>query len=366
MFHFIKDHEMKRQGRKILPMLPLRDLVVFPQMVVPLFVGREKSVNALESAIEGGKTIFLSAQKKAQANEPSEEEIYKVGTICSILQLLKLPDGTIKVFMEGKQRGRITKFLRHHDFYMVEAEDLPEFVETGVEMKALIRSVKSSFEQYAKLSKKIPAEMMESIFASKHGGRLADSIASHLNLKVEEKQSFLELTVASKRLEKLIYLLEHELEILLIEKKIRSRVKNQMEKTQKEYYLAEQMRAIQKEMGEKDEFQNEIKVLERRLKRKKMPEEATNKVAAELKKLRMMSPISAEATVVRNYVEWFLSLPWDEATEEKYDLAEGERVLEEDHYGLKKPKERILEYLAVQSLKSKAAIPFSLWTKWTK
>lgn len=357
MFKFIKDYDAKREGRSILPLLPLRDVVIFPQMVVPLFVGREKSIHALEKAMEKSKTIFLSAQKKAQANEPSEEEIYPVGTICTILQFLKVPDGTVKVFIEGKQRGRITRFMPGSDFYRVEVEDLPESVEADIEMEALIRCVKSSFEQYAKLSKKIPGEMLDSINSIQHGGRLADSIASHLNLRIEEKQSLLELTAASKRLEKLIYFLENELEILLIEKKIRSRVKNQIEKTQKEYYLAEQMRAIQKEMGEKDEFQSEIKDLERRLKRKKMPEEGATKVAAEIKKLRMMSPLSAEATVVRNYVEWFLSLPWDEATEEKYDLGEAERVLEDDHYGLKKPKERILEYLAVQSLVRKLKGP---------
>ncbi|MBW2148931.1 MAG: endopeptidase La [Deltaproteobacteria bacterium] len=358
MFKFIKDHDMNRQGRRLFPMLPLRDLVVFPQMVVPLFVGREKSILALESAMDGGgKTIFLSTQKRAQANEPSEDEIYRVGTICGILQMLKLPDGTIKVFMEGKHRGRITRFLHHPDFYMAEVDELKECEETTLEVEALIRSIKASFEQYVKLNKKIQSEVMESISSIQHGGRLADSIAAHLTLKIEDKQLLLEITSTSKRLEKLIYLLETEIEVLQIEKNIRSRVKSQMEKSQKEYYLAEQMRAIQKEMGEKDEFQNEIKELERRLKRKKMSEEAANRMTGELKKLRMMSPMSAEATVVRNYIEWFASLPWDEATEEKYDLAEAERVLEEDHYGLKKPKERILEYLAVQSLVGKLKGP---------
>ena len=333
-----------------MPLIPLRDIIVFPHMVVPLFVGREKSIRALEHAMERDKNILLSAQKHAKTDEPTANDIYKVGTVGAILQLLKLPDGTVKVLVEGKRRGRITEFSEVKDAFMVTVEDLEDEVEDTVESEALTRSVKKSFETYVKLNKRVPPEMLMTVTSIEDPSRLADTIASHITVKLGEKQKLLAISSPAKRLEHIFTLLEGEIEILDVEQKVRQRVERQMGKTQKEYYLSEQMKAIQKELGEKDEFKNEVQEFEEKIKKKKMTKEASKKARQELKKLKMMSPMSAEATVVRNYVDWLLGLPWGEITEEKKDIDEAERVLDEDHYGLKNVKERILEYLAVRGL----------------
>jgi ATP-dependent Lon protease len=326
-------------------------------MVVPLFVGRQKSIAALEEAMAHDKTILLCAQKKAKTNEPAPEDIFSVGTLGAIIQLLRLPDGTVKVLVEGKQRARIRRFLDAERFLLVEAEDVEEAGDRTVELEALMRSVQSTFEAYVKLNKRIPPEMLTSVASIDDPARLADTIVAHLSLKLNDKQSILETESPGKRLEKLYELMQGEIEILQVEKKIRTRVKKQMEKTQKEYYLNEQMQAIQKELGERDEFKNEIQEIEEKIKSKKMSKEATLKAKKELKKLKMMSPMSAEATVVRNYIDWILSLPWAEYTEDKLEIPEAEKILDEDHYGLKKPKERIVEYLAVQKLVDKIRGP---------
>ncbi|WP_041454260.1 endopeptidase La [Anaeromyxobacter sp. K] len=349
---FSRNDDGKKDGKKsrTLPLLPLRDIIVFPHMVVPLFVGRQKSIAALEEAMAHDKAILLCAQKKAKTNEPAADDIFAVGTVGSIIQLLRLPDGTVKVLVEGKQRARVRRFLESDKFLVVEAEDIEEESERTVELEALMRSVHSTFEAYVKLNKRIPPEMLTSVSSIDDPARLADTIVAHLSLKLNDKQSILETESPAKRLEKLYELMQGEIEILQVEKKIRTRVKKQMEKTQKEYYLNEQMQAIQKELGERDEFKNEIQELEEKIKNKKMSKEATLKAKKELKKLKMMSPMSAEATVVRNYIDWILSLPWYDYTEDKLEIPEAEKVLDEDHYGLKKPKERIIEYLAVQKL----------------
>ncbi|WP_041453948.1 endopeptidase La [Anaeromyxobacter dehalogenans] len=349
---FSRNDDGKKDGKKsrTLPLLPLRDIIVFPHMVVPLFVGRQKSIAALEEAMAHDKAILLCAQKKAKTNEPAADDIFAVGTVGSIIQLLRLPDGTVKVLVEGKQRARIRRFLDSDKFLVVEADDIEEESERTVELEALMRSVHSTFEAYVKLNKRIPPEMLTSVSSIDDPARLADTIVAHLSLKLNDKQSILETESPAKRLEKLYELMQGEIEILQVEKKIRTRVKKQMEKTQKEYYLNEQMQAIQKELGERDEFKNEIQELEEKIKNKKMSKEATLKAKKELKKLKMMSPMSAEATVVRNYIDWILSLPWYDYTEDKLEIPEAEKVLDEDHYGLKKPKERIIEYLAVQKL----------------
>ena len=357
MFNLKKNNENEK-GLTI-PLLPLRDVVVFPHMIVPLFVGRERSVNALESAMKLEKGIFLSAQKNAQKDDPSEEDIYRIGTIGVIIQLLRLPDGSVKVLVEGKQRGRIKEYVPNEDFYMINIEPIEEeHGSVSVKTEALIRSINEAFENYAKLSKKVPPEMLTTISSIDEPGKLADVISSHLSVKLEDKQKILEIIDVTDRLEKIYSLLISETEILEVEERIKRRVKKQMEKTQKDYYLNEQMRAIQKEMGEKDDFKNEIEELEKKLKSKKMSEEGQKKVKHEIKKLKMMAPMSAEATVVRNYIDWLLDLPWSEKTENKNTLKDSETILDEDHYGLKKVKERILEYLAVQSLvqKNKASI----------
>jgi ATP-dependent Lon protease len=340
-----------------MPLLPLRDIIVFPHMVVPLFVGRERSINALEDAMAQDKEILLSAQKKAKTNEPSPEDIFAVGTLGTIIQLLRLPDGTVKVLVEGKRRARIRRFVQTDPFFQVELEDVPDQPDAGVELEALMRSIQSTFEAYAKLNKRIPPEMLVSVQTIDEPGRLADTIAAHLSLKLADKQAVLETESPTKRLERLFELMQSEIEILQVEKKIRTRVKKQMEKTQKEYYLNEQMQAIQKELGERDEFKNELQELEEKIKTKKMSKEAHAKVRKELKKLKMMSPMSAEATVVRNYIDWVLSLPWEDKTQDNLDVTLGEKILDEDHYGLKKVKERILEYLAVQALVKKIRGP---------
>lgn len=350
MFDFTK----KEDKKIVVPLLPLRDVVVFPYMIVPLFVGREKSINALESAMKQDNEIFLVAQKSAQKDEPSEEDIYNLGTLGVIIQLLRLPDGTVKALVEGKKRATVRDYIPNPDHFVVEIEEVPE---TGAEaagsVQAVGRVLVEAFKNYAKLSRKIQPELVDTIAAIDNAAKLSDVIASHLGVKLEKKQALLEITDAGERLEKLYSLIIGEIEILELEEKIKRRVKKQMEKTQKDYYLNEQMRAIQKEMGEKDDFSSEIEELEKRLKAKKLSEEAQKKVKHEIKKLKMMSPMSAEATVVRNYIDWLLDMPWQEKTDNKHTLKESEAILEEDHYGLKKVKERILEYLAVQSLVKK-------------
>ena len=356
---FSRSDDGKKDGKKprTLPLLPLRDIIVFPHMVVPLFVGRQKSIAALEEAMAHDKAILLCAQKKAKTNEPAPEDIFAVGTIGTILQLLRLPDGTVKVLVEGKRRARARRFVDSERYLLVEADDIEEASEKTVELEALMRSVQSTFEAYVKLNKRIPPEMLTSVASIDDPARLGDTIVAHLSLKLQDKQSILETESPTKRLEKLYELMQGEIEILQVEKKIRTRVKKQMEKTQKEYYLNEQMQAIQKELGERDEFKNEIQELEEKIKNKKMSKEATLKARKELKKLKMMSPMSAEATVVRNYIDWILSLPWYEYTDDKLDIPEAEKILDEDHYGLRKPKERIVEYLAVQKLVEKIRGP---------
>src|SRR5262245_16602613 len=336
--------------RKALPLLPLRDIVVFPHMVVPLFVGRRKSIEALEDAMNWSRELLLCAQREAAQDEPNERDIYEVGTLGTIIQLLRLPDGTVKVLVEGKARARIRGFVSDDPFFACEYEALPDDAKRTVEGQALVRTVHTTFEAYIKLNKKVPPETLNTVVAVTDPGRLADTIVAHLNLKLEERQELLETLAPAKRLEDVYGRMQAEIEVLEVERKIRGRVKKQMERSQKEYYLNEQMRAIQKELGERDEFKNEIEELEESLKAKKMPSEARKRAEKEIKKLKMMSPMSAEATVVRNYIDWMISLPWEDYKQENRDIHFAERVLEEDHYGLEKPKERIVEYLAVQSL----------------
>ena len=354
MFDFMKSSE-KKGALMAIPLLPLRDVVVFPHMIVPLFVGRERSISALESAMKYEKGIFLAAQKNAQKDDPEEEDIYRVGTIGVIIQLLRLPDGTVKVLVEGKKRGVIQSYLSNPDFFVVNVEEQyeDEAAHDLVKGEALKRSIREAFETYVKLSKKVHVEMVGTIAAIESPSKLADVIVSHIGIKLDDKQKILEIIPVNDRLEAIYEMMLGEIEILQVEEKIKRRVKKQMEKTQKDYYLNEQMRAIQKEMGEKDDFKSEIVELEKKLKNKKMPEEAQKKVRAEIKKLQMMAPMSAEATVSRNYIDWLLDMPWFEKTDNKNTLKESEAILEEDHYGLKQVKERILEYLAVQSLVKK-------------
>ena len=346
--------------KRIVPLLPLRDIIVFPHMVSQLFVGRERSINALDAAMTRDKEIFLAAQKNAKTNEPSPDDIFTVGTLGTVMQLLRLPDGTVKVLVEGKRRARTKRYAQTDEFFLVEVEDVPEVGTRTVEVEALMRSVQSAFEMYVKLNKKVQPEVLMSVQTIDDPSRLSDTIIANLpTVKLSDRQALLEEDDASKRLERLHELMQAEIEILQVEKKIRSRVKKQMEKTQKEYYLNEQMQAIQKELGggERDEFKNEIQEVEDQLKTKRISKEATQKVKKELKKLKMMHPTSAEATVVRNYIDWILSLPWYEKSEETHDLKAAEDILDEDHYGLKRIKERILEYLAVQALTQKLKGP---------
>jgi ATP-dependent Lon protease len=333
-----------------LPLLPLRDLIIFPHMMMPLFVGREKSINALEEAMSKQTDIVLAAQKDAKTNNPEPKDIFSIGTVGTIIQLLRLPDGTVKVLVEGKRRVRIKNFVNNENFFIVACESLEEDGSNIVEAQALVRSVKSTFETYVKLNKRIPPEILMRVSTIENPGELADIIVAQLNLKLEDKQAVLEIIEATKRLEHLLNLMTGEIEILEVEKKIRTRVKKQMERSQKEYYLNEQMQAIQKELGEKDDYQAELQELEVKTKNKKMSQEAKDKVMKEIKKLKMMSPMSAEATVVRNYIDWVLSLPWADYTEEKHDLKNAQRILDNDHWGLEKVKDRILEYLAVLSI----------------
>jgi ATP-dependent Lon protease len=335
---------------RTLPLLPLRDIIVFPHMVVPLFVGREKSIGALEEAMAGDKELVLSAQKKAKTNDPREEDIFAIGTIGHIIQLLRLPDGTVKVLIEGRARAEIIRFDGGNPHFTVEVTTVTEPDERSVEVAALVRSVQGVFETYVKLNKRIPPEMLMSVQTIEEPARLADTIVAHVTLKLKDKQELLETFSPTKRLERLYELMQAEIEILQVEKKIRTRVKKQMEKSQKEYYLNEQMQAIQKELGDRDEFKNELAELEQKIKTKRMSKDARERCVKELKKLKMMSPMSAEATVVRNYLDWILALPWDDKTEDRHDILEAERILDAEHYGLHKVKERILEYLAVQAL----------------
>ena len=333
----------------ILPVLPLRDIVVFPHMVVPLFVGREKSVRALEEVMRGDKQILLATQKNSGDDDPAQSAIYEVGVVATVLQLLKLPDGTVKVLVEGKSRAKIESFTDQADYFEAKIAVLADEGGEAEEAEALSRAVVDQFENYVKLNKKIPPEALAAIPQIGEPGKLADSIAAHLSVKILDKQQLLEIFSVVKRLEKVFALMEGEISVLQVEKKIRSRVKRQMEKTQREYYLNEQMKAIQRELGEQDDTRDELMELEKRIKKAKFSKEARTKADAELKKLRNMSPMSAESTVVRNYLDWLLSLPWGKAKSKKIDIAAAERILDEDHYGLDKVKERILEYLAVQA-----------------
>lgn len=340
-----------------LPLLPLRDLIIFPHMMMPLFVGREKSINALEEAMSKQTDIVLAAQRDAKTNNPEAKDIYSVGTIGTIIQLLRLPDGTVKVLVEGKRRVRIKNFVANDNFFLVACENIEEDSDNMVEAQALVRSVKSTFETYVKLNKRIPPEILMRVSTIENPGELADIIVAQLNLKLEDKQKVLEIFDPAKRLEHLLNLMTGEIEILEVEKKIRTRVKKQMERSQKEYYLNEQMQAIQKELGEKDDYQAELQDLEVKCKQKKMSQEAKDKVMKEIKKLKMMSPMSAEATVVRNYIDWVLSLPWYDYSEESHDIKKAQKILNDDHWGLEKVKERILEYLAVLSIAPKMKGP---------
>ena len=343
--------------KKILPLLPLRDIVVFPGMVVPLFVGRDKSVAALEAALSFDRLIFLSSQIDPSTNEPEEDEIHRVGTISHVIQMLKLPDGTVKVLVEGRLRAKIVHYLPNDRYFQVSAEESTPAPFTGPAAEAMIRNVHASFENFAKLSKKIPQDLATQVSGVDDPGRLADTLAAQLPVKVSEKQAVLELETDAERLEKLLMLMESEVEVLEIERRIRGRVKKQMEKSQREFYLNEQMRAIQKELGQGEEGRTELDELEEKIKKRGMGKEANQKAQKEIKKLRMMSPMSAEATVSRNYIDWLVSIPWQERTEDKLDISEAERILDEDHYGLEKVKERILEYLAVRKLVSKLKGP---------
>jgi ATP-dependent Lon protease len=339
------------------PVLPLRDIVVFPHMIVPLFVGREKSVRALEDVMKDDKQILLVTQKNAAQDDPATSDIYTVGTVGTVLQLLKLPDGTVKVLVEGGQRARILRFADNNLFFQAFAELVPENAGTQQETDALARTVVSQFEQYIKLNKKIPPEVLVSINQIEDPGKLADTVAAHLTLKIPEKQELLETGVVAERLEKVFAYMEGEIGVLQVEKRIRNRVKRQMEKTQREYYLNEQLKAIQKELGEGEDGRDEMAELEDRINKTKFSKEARDKALAELKKLRSMSPMSAEATVVRNYLDWLLSVPWHNRTKIKRDIKAAETVLNADHFGLEKVKERILEYLAVQQRMKKMKGP---------
>ena len=339
-----------------LPLLPLRDVVVYPHLVIPLFVGRAKSVKALEIASEGDKQILLVAQKSPNNDEPDASDLHEVGTVATVLQMLKLPDGTVKVLVEGVSRARVVDFADTADCFSAKAEVIEDVVESDHETQALMRTVFTQFDQYVKLNKKIPPEILTSLATIDDPSRLADTIAAHLTLKLEEKQSILEMFSVSQRLEHLLSLMEGEIDILQVEKRIRGRVKRQMEKSQREYYLNEQVKAIQKELGEQDE-NADVDELQKRIDAAKMPKEALDKANSEMKKLKMMSPMSAEASVVRNYIETLVNLPWKKKTKIGKNLVAAQKILDEDHYGLEKVKERIVEYLAVQQRVDKLKAP---------
>jgi len=342
----LKAEPMPVEGR--MPVLPLRDIVVFPHMIVPLFVGREKSVRALEAVAKEGKQILLVAQKNAAQDDPSADDIYKIGTVSTILQLLKLPDGTVKVLVEGTSRATVTRFTEVENYFEAEVEPVGETAGDPKELEALSRTVVGQFEQYIKLNKKIAQEVLVSLNQIDDPGKLADTVASHLTLKIAEKQELLEMPSVGERLERLFAHMETEIGVLQVEKRIRNRVKRQMEKTQREYYLNEQLKAIQKELGEGEDGKDETAELEEKITKTKLSKEARDKAMAELKKLRTMSPMSAEATVVRNYLDWILSIPWKKRSKIKSDLTAAEKVLNDEHFAMEKIKERILEYLAVQ------------------
>ncbi len=345
------------QRTSLYPVLPLRDIVVFPHMIVPLFVGREKSVRALEDVMKDDKQVLLATQKNAAQDDPQADDIYTVGTVGTVLQLLKLPDGTVKVLIEGGNRARIVKFAQNENFFQGFVETIPDRDHEGKDVEALARSVVAQFEQYIKLNKKIPPEVLVSVNQIEDPSKLADTVASHLGLKIAEKQELLETDSVIKRLERVFAFMEGEIGVLQVEKRIRSRVKRQMEKTQREYYLNEQLKAIQKELGDGDDAKDELAELEQRIRKTKFTKEAREKSLAELKKLRSMSPMSAEATVVRNYLDWLLGIPWNKPTKVKHDIKAAQKVLNDDHYGLEKVKERILEYLAVQQRMKKVKGP---------
>ncbi|MFZ8983453.1 MAG: LON peptidase substrate-binding domain-containing protein, partial [Steroidobacteraceae bacterium] len=332
----------------LIPVLPLRDVVVYPHMVIPLFVGREKSILALDEAANRDKRILLVAQKQADIDDPKPRDLYPVGTLANILQLLKLPDGTVKVLVEGTERA-IVEEMEAGEFFAARTAAMPD-VETydEREMDVLTRGVVGQFEQYVKLNKKVPPEILTSLAGIEQPGRLADTVAAHMALKLSDKQRVLEIQDVRERMEHILALIEGEMEVLQIEKKIRSRVKSQMEKSQREYYLNEQMKAIQKELGEGEEGAGELSEIEKKIAKAGMPKDAKAKATAEFNKLKMMSPMSAEATVVRNYVDWLLKMPWKKRTKVRLDIAEAQKVLDQDHFGLDKVKERIIEYLAVQ------------------
>ncbi|HEY1811132.1 MAG TPA: endopeptidase La [Kofleriaceae bacterium] len=344
----MKDDE--GEGDMRLPLLPLRDIIVFPHMVVPLFVGRPKSMQALEEAMAGDKQLLLAAQRRAKTDDPAADDIFSIGTVGHIIQLLRFPKGPVKVLVEGRARAQIRAFTQVDPFFMCDVDDLLEPDEDPSLVAALMRSVQDVFEDYVKLNTRIPPEMLVSVRTIDEPGRLADTIVAHVALKLKDKQELLETASPAKRLERLGELMQGEIEIRQVEKKLRTRVKKQMEKQQKEYYLNEQMQAIQKELGDRDEFKNELSELEQKIKSKRMSKEAKERSLKELKKLKQMSPMSAEATVVRNYLDWVIALPWEDKTEDRHDINEAESILEAEHYGLKKVKERILEYLAVQAL----------------
>ena len=351
-----KDDESSN-SKIILPLLPLRDIVVFPYMVAPLFVGRPKSVSALSDAMNKDKSVFLVTQKKAGIDNPSEKDISSIGTIGKVLQLLRLPDGTVKALVEGKSRGRITQYIKAEDFFQVAVEPLPEPNFDDAEAAALCRTVSDSFEEYAELNKNISKDLVLNVAQITNPSKMADTVCAHFSFKIEDKQRLLEETSPTERLSLLLSLIKMEIDIFRMDQRIKNRVKEQMEKTQKNYYLNEQMRAIKKEMGADDESADDLNELEEKISQKKMSEEATDKARGELKKLKMMTPMSAEATVVRNYIDWLISLPWYDTSSINTDLIAAEEILNEDHYGLDKPKERILEYLAVQTLVQKIRGP---------
>jgi len=343
-----EDKTLQPASSLTLPVLPLRDVVVFPHMVIPLFVGRKKSIRALERAMESGKQIMLVAQKSASDDDPGTDQIHTIGTVASILQLLKLPDGTVKVLVEGEQRADVQNYTETDDCFTALVTMVESVQADAREGEALMRSVLAEFDQYVKLNMKIPPEILTSLAGIEEPGRLADAIAAHLSLKIEDKQKILEMRNVRERLEHILGVMETEIDLLQVEKRIRGRVKRQMEKSQREYYLNEQMKAIQKELGELEDGPNEAEELAKKIEAAGMPKEARAKADAELKKLKMMSPMSAEATVVRNYIDWLVQVPWKKRSKIQKDLRRAEKVLEEDHYGLEKVKERILEYLAVQ------------------
>ncbi len=344
-------------GGRVHPLLPLRDIVVFPHMVVPLFVGREKSIRALEEVIRADNKILLATQKDASHDDPKPDAIYSIGTLATVLQLLKLPDGTVKVLVEGVARARIVRFTANDAYYEAEAEVIPDPPGDAIEVEALARSVVSEFDNYVKLNKKISPEVISTVTQIEDYAKLADMVASHLAIKIADKQSILELPSVAERLERALAMMDREISVLQVEKKIRSRVKRQMEKTQREYYLNEQMKAIQKELGDGEDGKDELSELEKRIEKTKLSKEAREKATTELKKLRQMSPMSAEATVVRNYLDWLLGVPWGSRSRVKKDLRFAQSVLDADHFGLEKVKDRIVEYLAVQSRSNKLKGP---------